>query len=1224
MRAHHRYQLTLAGAATAVTLSSWISAQTPTPRAKDSDTNRIATPAQTGNTGRTVAPAHTGNTSGPSNPLLDMLKSSGATLTPATPREMHDYRVEMDPQRQRLSAFNEEPLPLFGYSYFESSRRVIDARRAYLRAIFSSAIRPQSTTKTTDRTGVARKVLRTPTQQEMDDVAALTDAQRLDLLDRHARQQTTPEEEVRYALFLTPGTWDMFRPVTPEEQKAYDSLTDAQKAELLAKRRDGMLTESERTANRVLFMKYPDAGSDASNQGTAPELMDTGVGATRSSSPSLDTRASGLQTTGRSSGTENTETSAAPRSTGGARAIEGGAGRTTGAEGGATGAAGSASDRVSLRPRSTRTARGTAGQEEGGAEELFAVRSDGGVPTWESPVLPSVDAYRQVADPLAGILQTVVASAPASYQLGPGDMLTLRFWSPTVDATDNNIQVDTSGSVSLPGGARVSVAGRTITEAEAAIRARMVRSYRAVNIALMLRELRTMQVTVSGEAYYPGTYMVPAVATALNLIYATGGPTENGSLRRIEIRRGGKLVSTVDMYRFLLTGDKAGDEQLRSGDVIFFPGRDTTVSVSGEVKRPASFELLPSETLADAVRYAGGIKASGVAQRVQVTTLQPGSARVTRDVDASAASESRQVALYDGDTVEVFSVRPELANKVTVEGAVDQPGEYAWTDGMRVADLIKRARGPLSEAFTTRADLYRVNPDQTLALVPVDLQKAMDGDPSANLALNRWDLLKIYTRGEVTWTARREVTVRGAVAKEGIYYRSDNMRIKDLLLQAGGTLPDAHMEHAALLHQRPDGSYAYDHIDLAQALKDDAAANVLLQDRDVLAIYHANEARFTPDHTASVLGEVVAPGVYPRGEKMRLTDLLKLAGGTTAAASDVVQIAHSRVDNTVVPTSVRYDMASGVATPDPDILDGDVVTIQGRGTYQAKPFVVTISGAVKRPGPVVLRGDKSRLSDAIREAGGLKDDAYPQGVEFLRDPALLATAGQKQTAVVISKLSDLLNDAEYRRELAKSDIERAKALGAAARSQAQIPIAGLTTSTTDTSAGTAISAAAGSLFQRDLVSTPRSLMQSDVEPNSNVAINLQKALERPGGDDDILMVDGDKVVVPQEPTTVEVVGAVVQSRAVLYRKGANLDSYIAQAGGLAPDAAVDRAIVIRVGGGLLPVKKAHSFEPGDVIIVPTRVLAERLSNRSSDFDNIIRSLTSSALIVLAAKKLLGI
>ncbi len=835
--------------------------------------------------------------------------------------------------------------------------------------------------------------------------------------------------------------------------------------------------------------------------------------------------------------------------------------------------------------------------------------------------LPDVDAFRQIADPLATILQRVTPSAPADYQVAAGDVLVVRYWSPTMEPAELRLVVDSGGAIDLPTVGRLVLRGQTTAQAEKALRERMRGFYRDVEVSVQLKELRTMPVVVNGESFFPGTYQVPAVATAFNVLYATGGPTEDGTLRRIEVRRHGVVVASIDLYKFLLTGDAVDDVRLQPGDVLFIAPRMARVAVRGEVRRPALYELADKETLADAVRYAGGINPSGVAQHVQIATVQPGATRVLKEVDWTKQDAGREAVLYDGDSVEVFSVRTQLANKVSVEGAVDQPGEYAIADRMTVADLVERARGLLSEAYTTRADLYRVNPDNTLALVPVELEKALRRDPAANVVLSRWDRLRIYTREEVAWSGRREVTVRGAVQHPGIYTRNENARIKDVLQLAGGTLPDA--AEIVVLHRSPDRTYSYDYADVAEVVKENPAQNLLVRDQDVLAIYRKDETRFTPDHTFEVRGEVTAPGSYPRGQGMRLSDALRLAGGLTPKAGTTVRIGSARVDSARAAVEATVSAAGLEPVPNPEINDGDIIAIQGRGTYQDKPWVVTITGQVNKPGPVIVTSGSMRLSEAIQAAGGIKPEAYPQGASFERQPDLLASAGQRQIAAVISALSDLLNQSEYVRALGRAEVERIRMVVAASKGGAQATIPGVSSSS-DSGAGTVAAAAASVLPKdRELVSPARSMSNADLMPKGNVAVDLAAALRRPKGDDDIQMADGDVVNVPELPTTIRVGGAVIDGRAVVYRPGQKLEYYIARAGGYAVDAAKDRIMVIRVGGGLMPAARVKALEPGDLILVPTKVLAERFQSHSSEIETFFKGLTTSAIVYKLAETILG-
>jgi protein involved in polysaccharide export with SLBB domain len=856
------------------------------------------------------------------------------------------------------------------------------------------------------------------------------------------------------------------------------------------------------------------------------------------------------------------------------------------------------------------------------AGKMAATRQDAATQQETEPV----NAFADVADPLTQLFHNVSASVPANYQLSGGDRITVRYWSSRQEARTITQTLDAQGALTIEDFGSVVLRGQTADQAEKTLRTHLRRYLRAAEVSVTLGKLRTMPILVSGEAFQPGTYTVPAIATAYNVLYAAGGPTREGSLRNIEIRRAGRLVGTLDIYKLLLVGTQAGDIALQPGDLIYIPRRQSRVIVRGEVLNPAVFELDPHETLHDALGYAGGVKPSAVDQRIQINTLVPGSARILHDVDLKSGDAAQKLALYDGDEVEVFSVRPLVVNRVTVEGAVDQPSDYALEPGMRVSDLLKRARGPVSEAYLTRADLFRWNPDNTTTLIPVNLEKALAHDPDADITLARWDRLKLYTREEVAWTGQRTVTVRGAVQRAGTYNHSANMRVSDLLLQAGGPTPDAFLDRAMLLHQNGDGSYALEYVKLADVLGGNATHDPQLRDNDVLAVYRVGEAQFEPEHVVTIRGAVVAPGPYPRTEKMHLTDLMQMAGGFLPNARPKVTVTHARrivdgPDGATLSVAVAFDEHQRCAAKDDVALeDGDVVTIQGFGGYQDHVHTITILGAVNNPGPIPITAKNMRLSDAIRAAGGLRPEAFPQGAEFNRDPKELATTEQQTLAQTIERLNTLLNQNTYNRERGKSQIERLKAAkdansgggllgGATGASSAPNPTA---------------DALATQIAQQELVSPPRKLTLDELSPNGNIAINLPEALRRPNGNDDLLLVDGDRITIPEKPTTVQVVGAVLHGRGVLYKPGASLDYYVSEAGGFAPDAAKDRITVIHAGGGLKPANQVRNLQAGDVLLVPTRVLAEKISENSNSFNNIFSSLTNSALLFKVVGSVFGL
>ena len=301
--------------------------------------------------------------------------------------------------------------------------------------------------------------------------------------------------------------------------------------------------------------------------------------------------------------------------------------------------------------------------------------------------------------------------------------------------------------------------------------------------------------------------------------------------------------------------------------------------------------------------------------------------------------------------------------------------------------------------------------------------------------------------------------------------------------------------------------------------------------------------------------------------------------------------------------------------------DGDVIAVQGDGNLQDHPAVVTVTGMVNRPGPIIIQ-QGMRLSDAIKQAGGLRSQAFPQGAEFTRMSDALATPGQLDLAAIIARMSDMLNLSRLQREKAKSNLELIQAAGTAASGSGS-SLAGLG-GASGNAANPNLAPLTNALSQNSLVSPARLLTPSQLEPNGGVAVQLAQAIKRPGSIDDVLLKDGDTLVVPETPTTVQVVGAVYSGRGVVYRPGQSIDYYVRLVGGFTPDAATDRIEVIHAGGGLIPADKAGALQPGDLILVPTKVLAEKISRSGSSFSDFFQGLLGGAITLKVLSSVFGL
>jgi protein involved in polysaccharide export with SLBB domain len=835
----------------------------------------------------------------------------------------------------------------------------------------------------------------------------------------------------------------------------------------------------------------------------------------------------------------------------------------------------------------------------------------------------SADASRYFVGPEAMSYLNALSTVPERYQLGPGDTLLLRYWSPTLEPRDVSLRLDERGVITLPIGGTLVARGQTLAQLEATLRRTLSRLINKVDLSLTMKDLRTISVLITGEAFAPGSYQMPAVATLFNALYACGGPSDQGSIRRIQLKRTDGTTHTFDFIRFL-EGDGTQDAPLQPGDTIYIPLAESLVAVKGEVQRPAIYELTDKERLRDAVRFAGGTKPSGVVQRVSVDSVKPGIERRQVDANLLAAGDANNPVLYDGDTVEVLSIRPETKNAVDIEGAVDQPSRYAWATGMTVADLLERARGVLEDAYLDRADLYRANPDNTQTLIPLDLTKALQRDPQANVALERRDRLVVYRLQDVAFLGFRRVEASGAVQRPGYYTRADGMHVRDLVLQAGGPLPEAAAERAFLQRRNADGSFGpLINLDLLKAAAGDSDQNLLLQDRDVLAVYTRRQADYTPENVVEVKGAVQAPGTYPRAANMRLKDLLNVAGGLLPNAADSLEIAHART-----PVNTPVDNVALAALPQagpdaggPILSDGDVVTIHSRQDFRMRPVTVIVKGAVKRPGPYALASETESLSDIVRRAGGLANNAFPQGAQMYRKPELLTTDVQQTLAPRVQALLDMVQQAEYRRALARSDVDKLRAVSSKGSSTPAVAIPGAIAPTGGDVSAATMDQVASKLAGRDLVTPARPLTDDDLLPAGNLSIDLMAAMSAPHTRKDVVLREDDFIDIPEKPTTVTVSGAVMVPSSVTYESGKSLADYLAGAGGLAQDAAKDQILIIRATGQVLRAKGRVKVELGDIILVPTRVMYDKLKSNQSVWDSIISRITGGALVYAVIRSL---
>ncbi|ABF41733.1 polysaccharide export protein [Candidatus Koribacter versatilis Ellin345] len=430
------------------------------------------------------------------------------------------------------------------------------------------------------------------------------------------------------------------------------------------------------------------------------------------------------------------------------------------------------------------------------------------------------------ADPPSTFAPLTEVPAPAEYVIGPGDELVIRGWGQV--QIEARVTVDRSGQVFLPKVGAISVAGVHYADLRRHLQASVQRVFHDFELEVSLGQLRSMQIFVVGQARQAGTYTVSSLSTAVTAAFATGGPSPQGSLRKIEVRRGGATITTLDLYEFLLKGDKSHDVALLPGDVIYIPPVGQMVAISGSVNTPGIYELLPGTTLSDAVELAGGLTATADDERVSVERIEEHRTRRVFEVAPSVA-EPRFV-LENGDVVRVLAISKVIEDAVTLRGNVARPGRYRWHPRMRIQDLIpnreflltpeywshknalvregvgesknaeertltelKQNAPPLNWEYAAveRSDPERLNSE----VLPFNLGGAIDGDSEANLLLKAGDVVTIFSERDIQVSnAKRTKLVRleGEFAAPGVYRAEPGETLRALVGRVGLT-PDSYL-----------------------------------------------------------------------------------------------------------------------------------------------------------------------------------------------------------------------------------------------------------------------------------------------------------------------------------------------------------------------------------------------------------------------------------------------
>ena len=722
----------------------------------------------------------------------------------------------------------------------------------------------------------------------------------------------------------------------------------------------------------------------------------------------------------------------------------------------------------------------------------------------------------------APVSQTPV---PANYVVGPGDEIDVRVWGPA----DIRVRttVDRNGLIYIPQVGSISVAGVQYSELERRLREQVGRTYRNFQLSASLGRLRTVQVFVVGEAAFPGQYTISALSTMVNAIFASGGPTSNGSLRHIQLRRGAQVVTELDLYDLLVKGDKSKDVPIEPGDVIYYPPASGFVAVAGSVGVPAIYELLDGQTVSQLLQTAGGPTVIANDERVSIERIDEKHARSVVEISSAEAKNS---AVRKGDIIRVMSLVPRFDNTVTLRGQVANPGRYSWKPGMTVRDLIPEPQSLLTRRFWL---------DQ------------------AGLTTGRETEYPTPPEPERT--------------------RQDR-RTRDYSTPAVGTQNRQNTEPSS----RPDTTTTEGNETVPQALGQ--TAPVRHESREGESEFNSNQRQTQPRPTT-------AGQFAPTGEEL-VSDLRKAAPQINWAYALI-----ERVNPVDLSTQlISFDLGKALIDKDPNanvsLQSGDIITIFSQEDVavpqERRTKFVTIEGEVRTPGVYRIEsGDNLRT--IVARAGGLTDAAYLYGSQLTRVSvreqqqksldqfvSLLSAQIQQTSIATTNGNPDQANQIQARSAVQQDVIRSLRELRAPGRIVLQIPTNGRTL--------------------------------DDLPP--------------------ISLEDGDRLVVPQRPAVVNVVGAVYNQGAFVAKPGGQVQTYFDLAGHGTRIADTGHMFIIRADGGVISSQRGglwggslskHQMYAGDTLVVPSKLEVGAFQRNLRDWTQILSQigLTAASIAVIA-------
>ena len=561
---------------------------------------------------------------------------------------------------------------------------------------------------------------------------------------------------------------------------------------------------------------------------------------------------------------------------------------------------------------------------------------------------------------------------PKNYILGTGDELNISITGFAVQTY--KAKVSPEGTVQLDILSPIYVNGLTIEQARERIINRLKSRFAGLNSSggglyadVTLGNIRSISVTVIGEALQPGTFTIPSLANVFNVLYACGGPSEIGSLRNIEVFRNGKVIRTLDAYDILLHGDQKDNIILQDQDIIRIPYVDARVSILGEVRNPKIFEVKKGETFKDVLAFAGGFKELAYSKTISLERATPTEKRII-------SIDQNEIAMFipqKGDIYTIGKILNRFENIVTIKGAVYREGSYELEKDITVKQLIARAEGLRQDAFKERVLLKRERENLEPEMITLNLSKILSGE-SEDIRLKLKDTLFIKAVKDLR--ERLTVSISGAINKSGTYEFADNMTVSDLVTMAGGFTDGASASKIEIARRikgdtigvPKEQSIKIETIDIDRNLVGNESKQLVLKPFD--RVYIRLLPRYEEQKNVLISGEVFYPGPYALKDKTeKISDLILKSGGLKSEA-DLGSAKFTRAGK-VIGVDLVNIMQNREDLNNLILNSGDVLEIPRRKE------TVTINGQVYNP-TTVPYSSSLKLRQYLDLAGGATDSAF--------------------------------------------------------------------------------------------------------------------------------------------------------------------------------------------------------------------------------------------------------